>query len=156
MLISLNFTGLAFYPGSNKLANARSLRAMMDTMVTLNRIFLEESAHGLRSDPAFRKPLYKSSVVYDRTVWWEPIPALYGRGYGDCKSLTAAWIAQAAYYANMRTRPVFRFVDNPDGTIDYHILVMLANGRFEDPSKKLGMGADEVAKFFGPNSYGFE
>ena len=121
----------------------------MDYMVTMNRIFLEESQHLGHAV----KSLYSSGVVYDRTTWWEPIPALYGRGYGDCKSLTAAWVAQAEFMQKIKSRPVFRFVDNDDGSTDYHILVELANGRFHDPSKVLGMGADEVAKFYGPKAY---
>lgn len=148
MLISYNLPHV-FHPGSDKLLNARTLRIMMDAMVSMNRVFLEEHK---RLDYAVPL-LYKSGVVYDRTTWWEPIPALYGRGYGDCKSLTAAWIAQAQYFRKLPSRPVFRFVDNADGTTDYHILVELPNGTFEDPSKVLGMGADEVAKFYGPRSY---
>lgn len=154
MLISYNILQ-AFYPGSDKLLNARTLRILMDSLVSMNRVFLEESARlGPTAVPLnFRKPLYQSGVIYDRTTWWEPIPALYKRGYGDCKSLSAAWIAQAQFYKRLRCRPVFRFVDNDDGSTDYHILVELANGTFEDPSKVLGMGAVEVAKFYGPGSY---
>ena len=148
MLISYNLPHV-FYPGSDKLLNARTLRASMDYMVTMNRIFLEESKRLRHAVPT----LYSSGVVYDRTTWWEPIPALYQRGYGDCKSLSAAWIAQARFLKGIHTRPVFRCVDNADGTTDYHILVELPNGTFEDPSKVLGMGADEVAKFYGPKSY---
>lgn len=148
MLISYSLPHV-FYPGSDKLLNARTLRIMMDAMISMNRVFLEEAVRLSLAAPL----LYKSGVVYDRTSWWEPIPALYKRGYGDCKSLTAAWIAQAQFFKRIPSRPVFRFVDNPDGTIDYHILVELRNGAFEDPSKVLGMGADEVAKFYGPSSY---
>jgi len=125
---------------------------MMDFMVNMNRVFLEES-NRLGYAAKYGRPLYSSGVVYDRTVYWEPIPALYARGHGDCKSLSAAWIAQAAFYKGIKSRPVFRFVDNDDGSIDYHILVELANGNFEDPSKVLGMGDDEVRKFYGPTAY---
>jgi hypothetical protein len=141
-----------FYPGSNKLLNARTLRASMDYLTTLNRIFLEEVSRS-GAVPLKWRDLYKSGIVYDRTVWWEPIPALVQRGYVDCKSLSAAWIAQAHFFRQQPCRPVFRFVDNDDGSTDYHILVELPNGTFEDPSKVLGMGADEVAKFYGPKSY---
>lgn len=86
-------------------------------------------------------------MTYARTQVWEPIPALYKRGYGDCKSLTAALIAQYRL-AGKKARPVFRFVPRPDGGTDYHILVQTERG-FEDPSKVLGMGKNEVAKFYG-------
>jgi hypothetical protein len=86
-------------------------------------------------------------VVYGRTKLWEPIPALYQRGYGDCKSLTAALIAQ---YRKKRIacEPVFRWVRKPErqGETDYHILVHTDKG-FEDPSKVLGMGADENSNY---------
>lgn len=148
MLISYHLPHV-FHPGSDKLLNARTLRLSMEYMVGCNRVFLEESKR-LKYKVL---PLYRSGVVYDRTTWWEPIPALYTRGYGDCKSLSAAWIAQAQHFKRIPSRPVFRFVDNEDGSIDYHILVQLSDGRVEDPSKVLGMGADEVAKFYGPGSY---
>lgn len=148
MLITYNLPHV-FHRGTDKLLNARTLRILLDAMVSMNRVFLEEASRLNFAAPL----LYKSGVVYDRTTWWEPIPALYKRGYGDCKSLTAAWIAQAQFFRKIPSRPVFRFVENGDGTTDYHILVELPNGAFEDPSKVLGMGADEVAKFYGPNSY---
>jgi hypothetical protein len=155
VLISYNLPHV-FHSGSDKLLNARTLRIMMDALVAMNKVFLEEC---MRSDTvppipsAYRTPLYQSGVIYDRTTWWEPIPALYQRRYGDCKSLSAAWIAQAQFFRRAACRPVFRFVDNPNGTIDYHILVALANGMFEDPSKVLGMPEVEVARFYSPNSY---
>ncbi len=151
MLISYSMIHV-FYPGSNKLLNARTLRASMDYMVNVNRIFLEECSRS-GAVPLKYRDLYKSGVVYDRTVPWEPIPALVQRGYGDCKSLAAAWISQVHFFKRQACRPVFRFVDNADGSVDYHILVELANGTFEDPSKALGMGVNEVAKFYGPKSY---
>lgn len=141
-----------FYRGSNKLLNARTLRLSMEYLTGCNRVFLEEISR-LGAVPLKYRSLYQSGIVYDRTVEWEPIPALSLRGYGDCKSLTAAWVAQARFFKRVACRPVFRFVDNADGSTDYHILVELANGTFEDPSKVLGMGADEVAKFYGPGSY---
>lgn len=89
--------------------------------------------------------LYESGVVYGRTKIWDPIPALYKRTYGDCKSLTAVIIAELMM-KDRECRPVFRWKPNGDST-DYHILVQLPRGQFEDPSKRLGMGADEVAQY---------
>ncbi len=126
-----------FYPGASPVDNAYVLRTMLDCLITLNREFLK-----------FHKvpTLYKSGVRYGRTTLWECIPALYQRGYGDCKSLTAALIAE---YRNrgIECEPVFRWkksTRNP-GFTDYHILVQTATG-FEDPSKVLGMGRDENAR----------
>jgi hypothetical protein len=83
-----------------------------------------------------------------RTAIWDTLPALYERGYGDCKSLTAALVAQYLRQG-IECAPVFRFKERADGSgaLDFHILVQTAQG-FEDPSKVLGMGKDEVAPMF--------
>jgi hypothetical protein len=90
-------------------------------------------------------------VKYGRTKVWDSIPALYARGYGDCKSLTAAYIAEYRL-GGVACEPVFRFVRNKDKSKDFHILVQEYSG-FEDPSKRLGMGAAENARFFKPGSW---
>lgn len=148
MLIRFNLPHV-FYPGSDKVLNALTLRCLMDGLIKINRVYLIEMKRHGHAVPL----LYQSGVVYDRTVWWEPIPALYSRNYGDCKSLTAAWIAEQSL-RGVAANPVFRFVDNEDGTTDYHILVALGKGTFADPSKVLGMGANEVARFYAPGAYG--
>ncbi len=88
-------------------------------------------------------------ITYYRTQIWDTLPALYERGYGDCKSLTCALIAQYLYEGK-ECAPVFRFQKRPDGSgaLDFHILVQTADG-FEDPSKVLGMGSDENAPIRG-------
>lgn len=147
MHIIYNFPHV-FYPGSNRVLDARTLRAMIDLLVEANIAYLEEcqrQAHVVSS-------LYTSGVRYDRTVWFEPIPALYARTYGDCKSLSGALIAEK-HMQGIKTAPVFRFFEQPNGIKDYHILVAKDDGSFEDPSKVLGMTDNENAKFFGPDSY---
>jgi hypothetical protein len=136
MLISFNMP-FVFYPGASQEDNAIALRTSLEYLIRLNQIFLRN-----HTVPG----LYRSGVIYGRTVTWDTIPALYEKRYGDCKSLSAALIAQ--YRKNgFAAKPVFRFVTNADGTTDFHILVQTAKG-FEDPSKKLGMGQDEN-KWFG-------
>jgi hypothetical protein len=141
-----------FAPGVSPRENAEGLRVLLDTLIRLNVWFLRH--HSCR-------PLYASGVVYARTDVWEPIPALYSQGYhgtdqmgsrfpamwgvfGDCKSLSAALIAQ---YRNegKEASPEFRYTDNSHGRI-FHILVRTAKG-FEDPSVKLGMNRHESAYF---------
>ena len=129
-----------FGPGSNPVDNAYALRALLDCLVALNLGFLKN-----HSVPA----LYRSGVVYGRTQVWETIPALYARGYGDCKSLTAALVAEYKY-SGKEARPVFRFQD--DAYDKFHILVQTKDG-FEDPSKVLGMGSNENQQFHGRFNY---
>ncbi len=132
-----------FYPGADPDENAYALRCLLDCLTALNVSYLTYGAK--RIIP----PLYDSGVYYERTVIWDTIPGLYRRGYGDCKSLTAALLAQYTKQG-IECAPVFRFRERPDrsGALDFHILVQTENG-FEDPSKVLGMGANEVAPIRG-------
>ena len=128
-----------FMPGSSEDDNSLALRALLDCLIDLNMNYLRFS--GKRVIPT----LYKSGVYYERTQIWDTIPGLYKLGYGDCKSLTAALIAQYRSQGK-ECEPVFRFARRGDGTgaLDFHILVQTEKG-FEDPSKVLGMGKNEVA-----------
>lgn len=127
----------AFVPGSDPTVNAETLEALLECLIEINRIYLTYHPN--------TPGLYQSGVRYDRTIEWDPIPALYAKQFGDCKSLTAALIAE--YRAQGRkAKPVFRFRNRGMGRTDYHILVQTAHG-YEDPSKVLGMGQDENAWF---------
>src|SRR5574338_1109732 len=127
-----------FFPGASPVENARVLRVLLDMLIELNRVYLLS-----HTPPA----LYRSGVVYGRTKEWEPIPALYARRYGDCKSLSAALIAEYRH-KGIACEPVFRWVRKPEreGHTDYHILVPTKDG-FEGPSKVLGMGKDENSNY---------
>jgi hypothetical protein len=125
---------------ASRVENAEVLRCLLECLVQVNLAFL-------RCHPRVRT-LYKSGVVYGRTKEWEPIPALFERGYGDCKSLSAALIAEYVM-AGKQAAPVFRFSPGSyrgDGSILYHILVQTPK-RVEDPSRVLGMGQNEWAHF---------
>lgn len=133
-----------FKPGSNQIDNSRSLRNLLEYMVTENMDFL-------RSHPE-TPSLYKARVVYARTKIWEPIAALYKRRKGDCKSLATALCAFYRMH-DIWCRPVHRWYLTPAGDTNYHILVQTETG-WEDPSAILGMGAHENGHFFGPGSDG--
>ena len=140
MYITFNIND-AFNGQSNDLNNAYTLRALLNCMVELNKAYLILNPK--------TPPLYESGVKYARTVLWEPIPALYSRQMGDCKSLATARIAELQM-KGVPCEPVFRFYARPDGNKDFHILVRTARG-WEDPSKKLGMGTNEFSKVFVDN-----
>lgn len=130
-----------FNPSANSEDNAYALRALLDCLTSINLGYLRN-----HSVPH----LYRAGVVYGRTKLWEPIPAILARGYGDCKSLTP-WLLAQYKREGVEARPVFRWIKNPmTGATDFHILVerLLPNGTlvFEDPSRVLGMGANENAR----------
>jgi hypothetical protein len=129
-----------FEPDTSPVENAYALRALLDCLIAVNQAYLKYNPR----TPA----LYKSGVVYERVNEWMPIPALYRLGVGDCKSLACALIAEYRV-KGIACEPAFRWIVRPgsDEVVrDFHILVEVAPGmKFEDPSKVLGMGADEVA-----------
>lgn len=119
-----------FKPGASDEDNAMCLRALLEALVMTNMVYL-------RRNP--RTPsLYRSGVRYARTTVWLAIPSLYANRFGDCKSLTAAYVAEERI-AGREARPVFRPMYNPrKQQNDFHILVQTPTG-FKDPSADLGM-----------------
>jgi hypothetical protein len=136
--ISMDLGGV-FHPGASDEDNALALQALLECLVVINRAFL-------RRYPGTRK-LYTAGVKYGRTQVWDSIPDLITRRYGDCKSLTAMYVAEMREsHGDRAARPVFRFAKNPQtGQKDFHILVQQGKV-FEDPSRKLGMDAYHRAK----------
>lgn len=143
MQIVINLENV-FKPGANQVENALSLQNLLEYMIRENMNFL-------RRHPE-TPSLYRSGVIYGRTTWWEPIPALFRRKVGDCKSLTTALCAEYRLQG-IWCRPVHRFYHRADGNTDYHILLETETG-WEDPSAILGMGAHENSRFFLGDSQG--
>ena len=127
----------AFDASSTPHTNAKVLQMLLHCLCDIDADYLKRRT-GI---PA----LYDSGVRYGRTQVWDSIPALYARGYGDCKSLTCALVAEYAMLG-VATMPVFRWVVAPDNQTNFHILVQTPYG-FEDPSKVCGMGQNENAYF---------
>jgi hypothetical protein len=124
-----------FHPSASKTEESVALALCLEFLIGINRAYL-------RDHPT--KSLYRSGVVYGRTVEWDSIPAVIQRGYGDCKSLSAWRIAELRE-EGVECRPVFRWIRRQNGRKDFHILVAVArksnsHGVWEDPSKTLGMG----------------
>jgi hypothetical protein len=129
-----------FHPGSDLGENAAALEPLLECLCDIDLAYR-------RYHPS-RVSLYDSPVYYERTVVWDTTPALYSRGYGDCKSLTATRVSEYRA-AGREARPVFRFLppdQNQKGQFQYHILVLGPYG-FEDPSKIKGMAKHENSYF---------
>lgn len=136
-----------FRPEASKVERALALRAHLECLINLNMIYLKYHA---------AKGLYQSGVYYRRDPKgkispWLPIPALYERGWGDCKSLATAYIAELRN-RGLGAEPVFRFLPpffkgtDHEYTL-YHILVETDSG-FQDVSKDLGMGWKDLKPFY--------
>jgi hypothetical protein len=122
----------AFNAQSSKSSNAIALRALLDCLINLNLIYLD----AYPNTPG----LYESGVRYffmPTRAPWDTIPTLFSRGYGDCKSLVAARIAELRKHGQT-ARPVFRHIKSGWGTM-FHILLQHDNGNWECPSRILGM-----------------
>lgn len=122
----------AFHPRASKTENARHLRALLDCLIDLNSIILDAYPN--------LPGLYESGVVYHlmpTLAAWDTIPILQQRGYTDCKSLVAARIAELRR-AGRIAMPVFRNITDGWGTM-FHILILHGDGRWECPSRNLGM-----------------
>jgi len=132
---------------SSQTDDDKALRILLDALTEINTVYLEFHPNTPSLYPRGAQPVYTGGpVFYARTQIWDPIPALYRRGYGDCKSLSAALIADYRR-KHIEAYPVFRWVRTTDpnrkGETNYHILVQTAKG-FEDPSKVLGMGRNAL------------
>lgn len=129
-----------FHASSDLAENAASLDPLLECLTDIDLVYLKFRR--------YTQPLYQNPVYYERTVVWDSIPALYKRGYGDCKSLACALVAEYRAAGHI-ARPVFRFVPPQQaekGQFQYHILVLGPNG-WEDPSKVKGMGQNENRYF---------
>ncbi len=122
----------AFNARSSNQTNAKALGALLDCLVDLDLLYLDLFPNTLG--------LYQSNVFYHlmpTKAPWDTIPTLYSRGYGDCKSLAAARVAELRRQGK-EAYPVFRHIKDPWGTM-FHILILHGDGRWECPSRLLGM-----------------
>jgi hypothetical protein len=128
-----------FHIGSSPTDNAKALQTLLHCLCDIDAAFLQ---FRLGQIPT----LYNSGVFYKRTDVWDSIPALYNRGFGDCKSLASARVAELSIYENIPVTPDFRFFQDKLQRTFYHIVLGTPNG-WECPSKVLGMGQDENSYF---------
>ena len=129
-----------FFPGALPRDNADALLVLLEALIDVNVSYLRSQKRLGRAVPR----LYEAGVTYGRTDDWLCIPAIYARGYADCKSLTCALVAEyrlAGIPANPVHRHRWRGEQTYVGQRDFHILVQTDSG-YEDPSKVLGMGKE--------------
>lgn len=86
--------------------------------------------------------LYRSGVRYQREPLgaenWRYIPAILRDGIGDCEDL-AAWRVAELRERGENAKFLITKRQKRSGFLVYHIKVLRANGKEEDPSRLLGM-----------------
>jgi hypothetical protein len=121
-------------------ASERVLRILLEGLTQANELWL-------RTHP-LTPPIYGGWLVYrpepPGEENWDGFPQLLRQGWGDCEDLVAARTAELRVRDRVRAFPdfVWREITRPDGRTQdvYHILVRYPDGRYEDPSRILGMG----------------
>jgi hypothetical protein len=74
---------------------------------------------------------------------WKDIPSCLKDGIADCEDLACWRAAELTVRYGVAARPVFTYKVRPNGSYLYHITVLYPDGRKEDPSRMLGMGAHQ-------------
>ncbi len=72
---------------------------------------------------------------------WKDIPTCLADGVADCEDLACWRAAELTVRHGLPARPKATGKKRPDGSVLYHIKVLYPDGRWEDPSKILGMGS---------------
>jgi hypothetical protein len=100
--------------------------------------------------------LYSSGVVYQRedgTEDWQDIYTTLEKKWGDCEDLAFWRTAELRVVFRRPASPFLTFRRDPDtGSFHFHAL-LIAKGpggwRLEDPSRKLGMGFENMFEGMG-------
>jgi hypothetical protein len=126
----------------------RSMDAILWMMEALCRINQGEIRHQQSLGKPF-KPLYESGIYYLREPPgqenWQDIYRNFQLGNGDCEDLACHRIAELREVFKIPAAPfvTFRLVE---GSYRFHAILRAQTGsgwRWEDPSRKLGMGWEE-------------
>lgn len=108
-----------------------SIAAMLELLTRMNETYLRHTR-----TPA----IYASGVRYRREVRpredWLMVPYILELGHGDCEDLACWRAAELRLAGESGARPI---AIRPRPSL-WHIVVRRADGRIEDPSKRLGMG----------------
>ena len=106
------------------------MTAALSGLVAANRILLRRNSRAPK--------LYGSGVRYQAeprgSEKWQTIPQVIAAGRGDCEDL-ASWRAAELQEMGIPAKAVVIRT----GRRMYHAVVLLPDGRLEDPSRRLGM-----------------
>lgn len=130
-----------------------SLLWLMEALVRINQSHIRQF-RALAKDkrvPAPYPMLYRSGLHYEPepgTEEWLDIPNMLSATGGtfpgpwaDCEDLACWRAAELREQPKpVKAKPFAKWRQKPDGSYAYHALVLLPDGRLEDPSLVLGMG----------------
>lgn len=139
----IQFVGDHFAPGVD------IEHGMVVLRVLLNALY-EIDCDQLERDPSLPS-LFKAGVRYKREARgveeWQDVSETVRRGHGDCEDLACYLAAEITVRHGIAARPDFtlREIVKPDGEVTkmFHIFTRLPNGVRIDPSRLLGMGAND-------------
>jgi hypothetical protein len=132
----ISFDIAAFRKRDEFLRSRAALLHLLEALVRINEMYLARNA---KTTPT----LYESTVVYQRepnTEIWKDIPTIMEAGWGDCEDL-ASWRVAELRYAGIAARPYIKWRKK-----QHHALVLLPDGRVEDPSLALGMNGHDITR----------
>lgn len=138
MKVVVDLGNLPIWKRSRNLALA--VRPLLEATVTINCIYLQ--THRV-------PPLYKAGVRYQNEPEGQPyedfaiVPAIIARGWGDCDDL-ASWRVAELRMQGEKAKIRIQWRKYENGRKLYHVVVRRANGDIEDPSRILGMGAENI------------
>lgn len=137
----------------NQARSQYSLLWMLESLVRINQSHIRQF-RGLAKEGKVPGPypsIYRSGVHYEPeagTEEWLDIPTIlsvtggtFPGPWGDCEDL-ACWRAaelREDLHRPVKAKPFAKWKKKGDGAYAYHALVLLPDGRLEDPSLCLGM-----------------
>jgi hypothetical protein len=138
-----------FQGPAQRIESEAVMRLLLEALTAANVVFLKYHPN--------TPSIYAGGVRYEREIpgsmpgcfpsnaipeVWKTIPYILRDGFGDCEDLACARTAELLAQG-IAAQPTFRF--RVLGTmLVYHILVLLPDGRIEDPSLKLGMNRPDA------------
>lgn len=88
--------------------------------------------------------IYRAGVRYQKEPpgqeEWQDIPNMLRTGNGDCEDLACWRVAELRVRHGVKAKPRLTY-KKAGAMFRYHVTVQYPDGRVEDPSRKLGMGA---------------
>ncbi len=133
MLYAPHFQLRAFERLSDR-ARIRALEQLLEALCGVNEEWLDEHPEA--------PWLYRSGVRYVEEPpgrdEWQDIPETLHRREGDCEDLACWRIAELRARLGEAAKPYVKRTLYGPRTV-YHVAVMRADGRLEDPSRILGM-----------------